>query len=88
MEKDKIDTFINSEEVKQTALKAIERLLNMYKGTVPEHILPLFVVISLFTETDVSKFLEEFDIINTYDIMMASVKDPKDLVKQLNDPLQ
>lgn len=36
----------------------------MYKGTMLGHILPLFIMPTLLTETDISKVLERLEIIN------------------------
>lgn len=64
MENDKIYTFPNTEEARETAVKTLESLLNMHKGTMLGHILPLFIMPALLTETDVSKVLERLEIIN------------------------
>lgn len=64
MENDKIYTFPNTEEARETALKTLESLLNIHKGTMFGHILPLFIMPTLLTETDMSKVLERLEIIN------------------------
>lgn len=64
MENDKIYTFPNTEEARETALKTLENLLNMHKGTMLGHILPLFIMPALLTETDMSKVLERLETIN------------------------
>ena len=64
MENDKIYTFPNTEEARETALKTLESLLNIHKGTMFEHILPLFIMPTLLTETDMSKVLERLETIN------------------------
>lgn len=64
MENNKIYTFPNTEEARETALKTLESLLNIHKGTMFEHILPLFIIPTLLTETDMSKVLERLETIN------------------------
>lgn len=64
MKNDKIYTFPNTEETRETAIKTLESLLNMHKGTMLGHILPLFIMPALLTETDMSKILERLEIIN------------------------
>lgn len=64
MENDKIYTFPNTEEARETALKTLESLLNIHKGTIFEHILPLFIMPTLLTETDMSIVLERLETIN------------------------
>lgn len=64
MENDKIYTFPNTEETRETAIKTLESLLNMHKGTMLGHILPLFIMPTLLTETDMSKVLERLETIN------------------------
>lgn len=64
MENDKIYTFSNTEEARETAIKTLESLLNMHKGTMLGHILPLFIMPTLLTETDISKVLERLETIN------------------------
>lgn len=61
---DKIYTFPNTEETRETAIKTLESLLNMHKGTMFEHILPLFIMPTLLTETDMSIVLERLETIN------------------------
>ena len=64
MENDKIYTFPNTEEVREAAIKTLESLLNMHKGTMFGHVLSLFIVPALLTETDMSKVLERLETIN------------------------
>lgn len=61
---DKIYTFPNTEEARETALKTLESLLNIHKGTMFGHILPLFIMPTLLTETDMSIVLERLGTIN------------------------
>ena len=57
-------TFPNTEETRKAAIKTLENLLNMHKGTMLGHILPLFIMPTLLTETDMSKVLERLETIN------------------------
>jgi U3 small nucleolar RNA-associated protein 14 len=61
---DKIYTFSNTEETRKVAIKTLESLLNSYQGTSLGHTLPLFVMPTLFTETDMNKVLERLHFIN------------------------
>ena len=61
---DKIYTFSNTEETREIAIKTLESLLNAHRGTLLGHIFPLFVMPTLFTETDMNKVLERLHFIN------------------------
>ena len=79
MEKDKIYTFPNTEEAQQIALKTLENLLNMHRGTMIGHVFPLFVMPTLFTETDMNKVLERLTVINK--VLAESVRKLRKRVK-------
>lgn len=64
MENDKIYTFPNTEETREIAIKTLESLLNAHQGTLLGHMFPLFVMPTLFTETDMNKVLERLHFIN------------------------
>lgn len=76
---DKIYTFPNTEEARQKSIKTLESLLNIYQGTLFEHLLPLFVVGTLFTEPDMNTALER---INTINKVLA--KSLRELRKRIN----
>lgn len=64
MEKDKIYTFPNTEEAHQTALKALNSLLNVGNGTLLGDILPLFTISTIFTAADERTVYERINTIN------------------------
>ena len=76
---DKIYTFPNTEETRETAIKTLESLLNMHKGTMLGHILPLFMMPTLLTETDMSKALERLEIVNK--VLKESIRKLRKRVK-------
>lgn len=78
---DKIYTFPNTEEARQKSIKTLESLLNIYQGTLFEHLLPLFVVGTLFTEPDMTTVLERINTINK--VLAKSIRELRKRAKYL-----
>lgn len=78
---DKIYTFPNTEEARQKSIKTLESLLNIYQGTLFEHLLPLFVVGTLFAEPNMTAALERIDTINK--ILAKSIRELRKRAKCL-----
>lgn len=78
---DKIYTFPNTEEARQKSIKTLESLLNIYQGTLFEHLLPLFVVGTLFTEPDMNSALERINTINK--VLAKSLRELRKQAKHL-----
>lgn len=78
---DKIYTFPNTEEARQKSIKTFENLLNIYQGTLFEHLLPLFVVGTLFTEPDMNTALERINTINK--VLAKSLRELRKRIKYL-----
>lgn len=78
---DKIYTFPNTEEARQKSIKTLESLLNIYQGTLFEHLLPLFVVGTLFTEPDMTTVLERINTINK--VLAKSIRELRKRAKHL-----
>lgn len=64
MENDKIYTFPNTEEARETAVKALNSLLNVSAGTLLGDILPLFTISSIFTAPDERAVYERISTID------------------------
>lgn len=64
MENDKIYTFSNTEESRETALKSLNSLLNISAGTLLGDILPLFIISSIFTAPNEHTVYERINRIN------------------------
>ena len=82
MENDKIYTFPNTEESRETALKSLNSLLNISTGTLLGDILPLFTISSIFTAPDEHAIYERINTINkvmrdTFHKLRKRVKLPK-----------
>lgn len=78
----KIYTFPNTEESRETALKTLNSLLNINTGTLLGDILPLFTISSIFTAPDEHIIYERISLINkvmrdTFHKLRKRVKLPK-----------
>lgn len=78
---DKIYTFPNTEEARQKSIKTLESSLNIHQGALFEHLLPLFVIGTLFTEPDMTTVLERINTINK--VLAKSIRELRKRAKHL-----